>query len=154
MKFAELTSAARLERLKLVRRSPLATSTNWRLVRSTPDSSSSGVRAASASSLNGRAGSGRVFVVGREPILDGTRVANNQIALVLYAPPGGRYTLEHSTDLADTAAWTFDGFVDTASLKTTLPLRPMSRPVEFFRALLPAAPCSVIGVGSRGPVLK
>jgi hypothetical protein len=91
-----------------------------------------------ALTANGRAGVGRVFIVGREPILDVTR-SNSSAALTMYALPGQTYAIERATALGGANAWTFDRYVTPTSLRTDLPPRPASAPVEFFRARTEAA---------------
>jgi hypothetical protein len=82
---------------------------------------------------NGAAENGRVFVVGREPILDLASVSN-QVALTLYARPG-RYVLERNSEVIEqgTNLWTFDSFVDADAIRTDLPLRETAPAREFFR---------------------
>jgi hypothetical protein len=78
---------------------------------------------------------GRVFVVGQEPILDGSPASDRQLALTLYARPGEKYTLERQSGIVP-GGWMFDSLVTTENLRTDLPLRPAESPVEFFRAYL------------------
>jgi hypothetical protein len=84
--------------------------------------------------LSGRADGGRVFILGREPILDVALATNQQLALTLYALPGERYALERSGALGGAALWSFDQWVDATDLRTDLPLRPLAHGLEFFRA--------------------
>jgi hypothetical protein len=92
-----------------------------------------GVRADTSLSVTGKAGLGRVFIVGREPILDANR-GGGQLALTLYAYPGRQYAIDHTFGLGGTNLWSFDSTVAAIDLRTDLPLRPMTSPTEFFRA--------------------
>jgi hypothetical protein len=94
-----------------------------------------GSRASSTMPLEGAANLGRVFVVGQEPILDGSPASDRQLALTLYARPGEKYTLERQSGIVP-GGWMFDSLVTTENLRTELPLRPAESPVEFFRAYL------------------
>jgi hypothetical protein len=91
-----------------------------------------GVRSDTGLDVDGDAGVGRVFVVGLEPILDGRR-GSGQLALTLYAFPG-QYALERNSEVGGTTPWLFDSFIDAATIRTDLPLRPMAQAHEFFRA--------------------
>jgi hypothetical protein len=91
---------------------------------------------------NGEASLGRVFIVGREPILDIART-NNQIALTLYALPGRTCAIEKNSALGTVSGWTFDAAVTPTELRTEMPLRPANGPVEFFRASVPSAPTTL-----------
>ncbi|HEY9170716.1 MAG TPA: hypothetical protein VI136_00365, partial [Verrucomicrobiae bacterium] len=82
---------------------------------------------------------GRVFVVGREPILDLAR-ASQQVALTLYALPGQAYSIERTSALGGAGGWSFDSTITPTSLRTDLPPRPATGPVEFFRASIGGAP--------------
>ena len=95
-----------------------------------------GNRASSASPLPGGAGNGRVFIIGREPILDSVAATNRQLALTLYARPGERYALQHRSSLTGTNAWAFDRTINQTGLGSLLPPRPALAASEFFRALL------------------
>jgi hypothetical protein len=82
----------------------------------------------------GEAGLGRVFVVGREPILD-LGQTNDQIALTLYALPGRTYAIERATSLGANSLWYFERAVlPSGGLQTPLPPRRAGAPSEFFRA--------------------
>ncbi|MBE0545906.1 MAG: pre-peptidase C-terminal domain-containing protein, partial [Verrucomicrobia bacterium] len=94
-----------------------------------------GVRADSLQTVDGQAGLGRVFIVGREPILDAAPAGAGEVALTLYGHPGKVYTLEHTTGLGGAISWGFDSLVTATGLRTDLPLRPASGPIKFFRAL-------------------
>ncbi|MCW5556084.1 MAG: hypothetical protein KIS67_28500 [Verrucomicrobiae bacterium] len=94
-----------------------------------------GVRADSLQSVEGQAGLGRVFIVGREPILDAAPAVGGQVALTLYGHPGQVYTLERTVAVGGAPSWSFDSLVTAVGLRTDLPLRPASGPIEFFRAL-------------------
>lgn len=94
-----------------------------------------GVRADSLQTVDGQAGFGRVFIVGREPILDAAAGGAGEVALTLYGHPGKVYTLEHTSGLGGAISWSFDSLVTATGLRTDLPLRPASGPIEFFRAL-------------------
>ena len=86
-----------------------------------------------AVSVNGSGGLGRVFIVGREPVLDIAPAPAGQVALTLYAQPG-RYAIERDAALGSTNLWSLDSFVSAANLRTDLPLRLAPGPQEYFRA--------------------
>jgi hypothetical protein len=94
---------------------------------------------ADAQAANGRAGVGRVFIVGQEPILDLART-NGQVALTLYALPGQTVAIERAAVLGGVGAWTFDSSVTATGLRTDLPPRSATGPVEFFRAKIGGTP--------------
>jgi hypothetical protein len=82
----------------------------------------------------GQAGLGRVFIVGREPILD-LGQTNDQVALTLYALPGYTYAIERATGLGAGSPWYFERVVTPSDgLQTPLPPRRAGAPAEFFRA--------------------
>jgi hypothetical protein len=83
---------------------------------------------------DGTTTAGRVFVVGREPILDSALGSSNRLALMLYALPGRNYALERTPTLGAGQGWTFDSTIIPSALRTDLPLRPMTAASEFFRA--------------------
>ncbi|MGC8989657.1 MAG: hypothetical protein ACP5MD_06005, partial [Verrucomicrobiia bacterium] len=87
----------------------------------------------------GRAGTGRVIIVGTEPILD-VKLANSQVALTLYALPGAPYTIEKNNSIDTTGGWLPDNTVTPTDLQTDLPLRPMTQPIGFFRTRTGGAP--------------
>jgi hypothetical protein len=93
-----------------------------------------GQRASSTQPLIGQADPGRVFIIGREPILDALPAASGQLALVLYARTDSRYVLERGTGLGGTNLWTYAELMQPLALRTELALRPMSKPMEYFRA--------------------
>jgi len=89
-------------------------------------------RRANVPAAQGRAGVGRVFIVGAEPILD-LQPQGSQMALTLYALPGQLYTIEQSTRLAP-AEWLPIQVVTPVHLQTDLGTTPATPPVRFFRA--------------------
>jgi hypothetical protein len=95
-----------------------------------------GARASSAAPLTGGVSPGRVYVLGREPILDAAPATNRQLALTLYARTGERYALERRPDLNSPEVWLPDSEITPTDLKTPLPLRPLDHPQEYFRALI------------------
>ncbi len=92
-----------------------------------------GDRASSAVPLSGGTAEGRVFVIAREPILDGVLATNRQLALALYGLPGKRYALERRAALGTTNAWTLVEVVNPTTLKTESSPLPATSPAEFFR---------------------
>jgi len=87
----------------------------------------------------GRAGTGRVIIVGTEPIID-AKLTNSQIALTLYALPGASYTIEKNNSSDTPGGWTPDNTVTPTDLRTDLPLHPITQPIRFFRARTGGAP--------------
>jgi hypothetical protein len=92
-----------------------------------------GSSVSSTSPLNGAAGTGRIFIVGAEPILDAT-VTNQQLALMLYALPGENYALESRNSFDLTVPWIFDSMTNAPALRTDFPVRLIAASSEFFRA--------------------
>ncbi|HNT15032.1 MAG TPA: CARDB domain-containing protein [Verrucomicrobiota bacterium] len=84
---------------------------------------------------DGAAQSGRVFVIGAEPILDLQRDASNQVQLVLYAVPHRNYLIERTSVASQPAPWVTDALVTPTALRTLLPPRPTTDAAEFFRAM-------------------
>ena len=79
---------------------------------------------------NGRAVSGRVIVVGREPVVD---LGGSPLALILYGRPGAGYALQGSTNPVS-GLWTeWTRFTLTNRL-VTLPVAGSNAPVFFYRA--------------------
>jgi hypothetical protein len=93
-----------------------------------------GQRASSTQPIVGQSDPGRVFLIGREPILDVRPATNRQLTLVLFARTDRRYVLERGTGLDGTNFWTYAGLMQPLALRTELAPRPMSWPMEYFRA--------------------
>lgn len=84
---------------------------------------------------DGAVRSGRVFVVGVEPILETQRDSSNQLELVLYAIPNRNYLIERTSNLSQPADWAADDLITPNGLRTVLPARPTAAGAEFFRAM-------------------
>jgi len=83
---------------------------------------------------NGDAGVGRVFVVGREPILDLVNLRDDEVNLVLYALPGQPYAIDRRLQVGNANDWVFEDQVAPTELRTVLPPRSVEPPSLFFRA--------------------
>jgi len=81
---------------------------------------------------NPRVGNGRVFIVGREPILDAAQGTNGARQLTLYGHAGRRYVIETRTNF-ENSVWQAAGELDLPS--TVWPLDNMAgaTPAIFFR---------------------
>jgi subtilase family serine protease len=108
-----------------------------------------GHRENSGQPVRGAAGAGRVFVVGKEPILDLSPVSGEQVALLIYALPGARYAIERSA-VSGFGVWEFETFVDALELRTDLPLRDNKPGGEFFRAYLVEDSASLLTIRLEG----
>ncbi|MCX7866841.1 MAG: hypothetical protein N2438_06890, partial [Limisphaera sp.] len=89
-------------------------------------------RRANAPSAQGRAGVGRAFIVGPEPILD-LQPQAGQAVLTLYALPGQLYTIEQSSSLTP-GGWRPIRVVTPTELRTELGRYPAVAPAQFYRA--------------------
>jgi hypothetical protein len=78
-----------------------------------------GGRASSSLVSTGQAGAGRVFVIGREPILDAERTGGD-LRVTLYAPAGRRYAVQGASGLGGTNTWRSLRVVEAAALRTEL----------------------------------
>jgi hypothetical protein len=85
-----------------------------------------------APSANGRAGVGRVFIVGPEPILDLQPDGTGQGLLVLYALPRTLYTIEQNDRLIG-GLWRPIRSVTPGTLRTELGRQPLTAPAAFYR---------------------
>jgi hypothetical protein len=81
----------------------------------------------------GQGGEGRIFIVGREPMLDIHRLGT-QVGLTLYALPGLPWQVERRDALGTPGAWSLLAAITPTALHTDLPPRPAGAPAEFFRA--------------------
>lgn len=80
--------------------------------------------------------SGRLVVIGNEPLLEAFVTANGEPALVLYAQPGTTNTLETTTSLAVPVSWTPDRTVTMPTTNLFQLIEPVctNRCTLFFRA--------------------
>jgi hypothetical protein len=83
---------------------------------------------------NPRVGDGRVFMIGREPIVDAMASSNQTRFLVLYGHPNRRYAIEYATNLMASAIWVPFEEVDLQSSRAVLAGLPASLPTIFYRA--------------------
>jgi hypothetical protein len=80
-----------------------------------------------------RVGSGRVFVIGREPLLD-AHVSSNHVRVIrLYGHPNRRYALEFKSDLLNSPDWISFQEVDLESRFAVFSDLPAPKPVVFYR---------------------
>jgi hypothetical protein len=83
---------------------------------------------------NPRVSNGRVFLIGREPILD-AHLSSNQVRLIdLYGHPNRRYLVQFTTNLLDAANWVPFQEIDMESSSTRFSSLPVSIPIVFYRA--------------------
>lgn len=78
--------------------------------------------------------SGRVVVVGYEPLLEALRAPDDSRTLMLYARPNATYAIEYANALSSSNPWTFWTRVPMTGLSATLqPTQPI-QPSVFYRA--------------------
>jgi hypothetical protein len=77
--------------------------------------------------------SGRLVVVGNDPLLEALRAANGSRSLALYGLPGDAYEIQSATNLAQPVAWQNVLSVPMTNLQAVLALNS-SPPNIFYRA--------------------
>ena len=83
---------------------------------------------------DGRGTGGRVFVIGREPLLDALLSSNQLRSLVLYGRPNTTYLVEESESLAQGTGWQTRWQVPLAGTFENLSLAATAAPGIFYRA--------------------
>ena len=76
---------------------------------------------------------GRVFILGREPILDLPATPDAARTLLLYGLPGRSYLLLAATNLGTAVPWRPVSRVDLTTTSASVPLPPLSGPTLFYR---------------------
>jgi len=94
-----------------------------------------GVRASGDVLLNATAQGGRVFLVGREPLLDASVAANGSRELILYGPVLHTYEIQYRTSLSPGSAWTKLATVSMTKDWALLPPPDSGSQTIFYRAL-------------------
>ncbi|MEO6036575.1 MAG: putative Ig domain-containing protein, partial [Verrucomicrobiota bacterium] len=109
-----------------------------------------GLTGSASTLLNGSIGNGRIFIIGREPILDSAATTNRRIALTIYGLPGKRYAKERHLGLNKTNTWDFVDAVTVDANKTELPPFQMGNEMEFFRLYeLPESNLKIKVIGNQ-----
>ncbi len=84
--------------------------------------------------------SGRVFVIGEDPILEALLLTNRVRELMLYAQPGQNYGIEYKTNLQASAPWTLLGDFPMAQSWLEITNVGPYAPSIFYRAYRAAYP--------------
>jgi hypothetical protein len=79
--------------------------------------------------------SGRVVVVGNEPLLEAVPTGPQEATLVLYGKPGPNYRILTCTSLDGCAPWQTFWQGNQADLFQTIPITLMPVHAQFFRAV-------------------
>lgn len=82
----------------------------------------------------GAGGSGRVFVIGAQPILSDLTRSNQTTVLTVYGRPGARYRIEGAPTLGPTG-WSMVALVQPAGTVLRVSLPPTSASGVFYRAV-------------------
>ena len=90
--------------------------------------------AGGASITNGSANDGRIFFLGREPLLDMARGAGGDPRLFLYGRPGGSFLVEARTNLTAGAAWSRIARIPLTNSTHAVPIAAQGGPAVFYRA--------------------
>ncbi|MCX6902526.1 MAG: hypothetical protein NTW03_03430, partial [Verrucomicrobia bacterium] len=93
----------------------------------------SGVTGSGLAISSGAAAGGRIFIIGREPILDAGLGADGSPLLTLYGLPGHFYAIEARANLTGPGVWSKVGENDLAGTSASLAMPSMAGSV-FYRA--------------------
>ena len=80
---------------------------------------------------------GKFAVVGGQPLLDISEVAQSNWSLVLYGNLGQSIRILTSTNLADGNSWGADGSVTMTNLFQSVAAGSFTNPEQFFKAVAP-----------------
>jgi hypothetical protein len=78
--------------------------------------------------------SGRVVVVGAQPLLEALRSEDGSRTLMLYGRPNAAYAIEYANALSDPNSWSFWVRVPMTGLSATLAPTQPAEPAVFYRA--------------------
>ena len=91
-------------------------------------------RAGGISITNGSASDGRIFFLGREPLLDMARGVRGNPQLFLFGRPGGSFLVEARTNLGAGSAWIRIARVPLTNSTHPVPIASQGEPAVFYRA--------------------
>jgi hypothetical protein len=100
-----------------------------------------------------KANGGRVFVIGREPIVDLVRTNPTRLVLVLYGIPGSGYRVESASNLV-TSAWATEAEIELNGPSRLIDTFDAIDPIRLYRAVEVAGPPVSISQTANSVVIQ